>query len=47
VADPGGSTSRRRVEPIGVDGGRVTVLDTGLGEVRTLSVHRITGVAPV
>jgi hypothetical protein len=47
VADPGGRTTRRRVEPIGVDGGRVTVLDAALGEVRTFSVHRITGVAPV
>jgi hypothetical protein len=47
LADPVGGTARRRVEPIGVDGGRVTVLDTALGEVRTLSVHRITGVAPV
>jgi hypothetical protein len=46
VADPAGVTSRRRVEPLSVDGGRVTVLDTALGEVRTLSVHRITGVAP-
>jgi len=46
LADPSGGTARRRVEPIGVDGGRVTVLDTALGEVRALSVHRITGVAP-
>lgn len=47
LADPSGGTGRRRVEPLGVDGGRVTVLDTALGEVRALSVHRITGVAPV
>lgn len=47
IADPGGGISRRRVEPVAVSGGRVTVLDTALGQVRTLSVHRITGVAPV
>lgn len=45
VADPGGRTARLRVEPIRVDGGRVTVLDTAVGQLRTLSVHRITGVA--
>ena len=47
LADPGGRTSQRRFEPVSVAGGRVTVLDPAVGEIRTLSVHRITGVAPV
>lgn len=46
VVDPGGRTRRRLVEPLGVDGGRVTVYDHGVDEVRALSVHRLTGVAP-
>ncbi|MFP5335117.1 MAG: helicase-associated domain-containing protein [Actinomycetes bacterium] len=45
VADPGGRTARRRVQPLSVAGGRVTVVDVAHGDVRTLSVHRITGVA--
>lgn len=46
VSDPAGAVSRRLVEPLGVAGGRITVFDHGLGEVRTVSVHRVTGVAP-
>ncbi len=44
VSDPTGSVSRRLVEPLSVEGGRVTVLDVGHGGLRTLSVHRLTGV---
>lgn len=46
LADPGGRVSRRLVEPLGIEGGRITVFDHGTGEVRTVSVHRVTGVAP-
>ena len=45
LADPGGRVTRRLVEPLDVNGGRITVFDHGTGEVRTLSVHRVTGVA--
>ncbi|WP_461023947.1 helicase-associated domain-containing protein [Thalassiella azotivora] len=45
VSDGTGRVSRRLVEPLGVSAGRITVFDHGLGEVRTLSVHRVTGVA--
>ncbi|WP_460446990.1 WYL domain-containing protein, partial [Angustibacter aerolatus] len=44
--DAGGRTERRVVEPLSVEGGRVTAFDHGLDEVRDFSVHRITGVAP-
>jgi hypothetical protein len=46
VSDPGGHVARRLVEPLGVSAGRITVFDHGLGEVRTISIHRVTGVAP-
>ena len=45
LADPGGRLTRRLVEPLGIEGGRITVFDHGTGEVRILSVHRVTGVA--
>ncbi|WP_432491024.1 helicase-associated domain-containing protein [Kineococcus gypseus] len=41
-----GSPRRHLVEPLGVEGGRVTAVDRAHAEVRTFSVHRITGVAP-
>ncbi|PPK97379.1 XPB/Ssl2-like helicase family protein [Kineococcus xinjiangensis] len=48
-ADATGQTARRLVEPLSVEGGRVTALDrtdpAGAQEVRTYSVHRVTGVA--
>lgn len=44
VADSSGRVTRQLVEPLTVDGGRVTVLDHGQGVQRTLSVHRLTGV---
>jgi predicted DNA-binding transcriptional regulator YafY len=43
--DGAGVTSRRLIDPVSVDAGRVTAFDRGAGEVRTFSVHRITGVA--
>lgn len=42
--DAEGSPRRQLVEPLGIDGGRVTALEPG-GGVRSYSVHRITGVA--
>ncbi|HEX5535084.1 MAG TPA: helicase-associated domain-containing protein, partial [Actinomycetales bacterium] len=46
ISDPMGQVTRRLVEPLGVSAGRITVFDHGVGEVRTVSVHRVTGVAP-
>jgi hypothetical protein len=43
--DASGRAERREVEPLSVDGGRVTAFDVGTEEVRTFSVHRVTGVA--
>jgi hypothetical protein len=44
TSDPAGAVTRRLVEPLSVDAGRITVLDVGSGGLRTLSVHRLTGV---
>ncbi|HVN13982.1 MAG TPA: helicase-associated domain-containing protein [Kineosporiaceae bacterium] len=44
--DTGGHVARRLVEPLSVEGGRITAFDRGSEEVRTFSVHRVTGVAP-
>ncbi len=44
TSDPAGVVTRRLVEPLSVDSGRITVLDVGVGGLRTLSVHRLTGV---
>lgn len=44
-ADAAGRVERRVVEPLSVEGGRVTAFDTGTEEVRSFSVHRVTGVA--
>jgi Helicase conserved C-terminal domain len=46
VSDPGGHVVRRLVEPLGISAGRITVFDHGVGDVRTISIHRVTGVAP-
>ncbi|WP_432546103.1 helicase-associated domain-containing protein [Kineococcus sp. SYSU DK004] len=43
--DADGLGSRHLVEPVGVDGGRVTAYDRASGAVRSFSVHRVTGVA--
>ncbi len=45
ISDPLGTVERRLLEPLSVDGGRVSALDVGAGTLRTLSVHRVTGVA--
>jgi hypothetical protein len=45
-ADGNGRVERRVVEPLSVEGGRVTALDHASEQVRTFSVHRVTGVAP-
>jgi hypothetical protein len=45
--DADGRPVRRVVEPLTIEGGRVKAYDIGSSEVRTFSVHRITGVAPV
>jgi hypothetical protein len=44
-ADGAGRVERRVVEPLSVEGGRVTAFDRTREEVRTFSVHRVTGVA--
>jgi predicted DNA-binding transcriptional regulator YafY len=44
-ADAAGHVARRLVEPLSVDAGRITAFDRGSEEVRTFSVHRVTGVA--
>ncbi|SDQ65201.1 helicase-associated domain-containing protein [Quadrisphaera sp. DSM 44207] len=46
LTDRTGRTSVRLVEPVTVEGGMVTALDAASGQVRTMSVHRVTGVAP-
>ena len=43
--DAAGLPSRRLIDPVSVEAGRVTAFDRGAQEVRTFSVHRITGVA--
>jgi hypothetical protein len=45
--DGDGRPVRRVVEPLTVDGGRVQAYDVGASEVRTFSIHRVTGVAAV
>ncbi|HET8614628.1 MAG TPA: helicase C-terminal domain-containing protein [Actinomycetales bacterium] len=45
-ADATGRTERRVVDPLRIDGGRVTAFDHGTQGVRGFSVHRVTGVAP-
>ncbi len=47
LADAAGRTVVRQYSPVHVDGGLVTALDAESGAVRTFSVHRISGVAPV
>jgi hypothetical protein len=44
-ADAAGHVARRLVEPLSVDAGRITAFDRGSEDVRTFSVHRVTGVA--
>jgi hypothetical protein len=46
-ADASGRTERRIIEPLSVDGGRVSAFDQRTDGVRGFSVHRVTGVAPV
>ena len=45
-ADARGVVARRLVEPLSIDAGRITAFDRGADQVRTFSVHRVTGVAP-
>ncbi len=45
ISDPLGTVERRLLEPLSVEGGRVSALDVAAGTLRTLSLHRITGVA--
>jgi len=42
-----GQPVRRLVDPVSVDAGRVTAFDRMSGELRTFSVHRVSGVAPI
>jgi hypothetical protein len=46
-ADASGRAERRVIEPLAVEGGRVTAFDHATDGVRGFSVHRVTGVAPV
>ncbi|NAZ84229.1 DNA-binding protein, partial [Kineococcus sp. R8] len=43
--DGEGAARRHLVEPVGVEGGRITAVDRAEQTVRSYSVHRITGVA--
>ena len=43
--DATGLVERRVIEPLRVEGGRVTAFDHAADEVRSFSVHRVTGVA--
>ncbi len=43
--DAAGRVERRVIEPLSVDGGRVTAFDHSTADVRAFSVHRVTGVA--
>lgn len=43
--DGTGLVERRLIEPLRVEGGRVTAFDHAADEVRSFSVHRVTGVA--
>jgi hypothetical protein len=45
-ADSTGRPSRRMIDPLSVEAGRVNAFDRGAQELRTFSVHRVTGVAP-
>jgi predicted DNA-binding transcriptional regulator YafY len=45
--DNHGTSSERIVDPLGLEGGRLTALDHRSEEVRTFAVHRITAVTPV
>jgi hypothetical protein len=45
-ADASGRAERRVIEPLAVEGGRVTAFDHATDGVRGFSVHRVTGVAP-
>ena len=45
-ADSTGRPSRRMIDPLSVEAGRVNAYDRGAQELRTFSVHRVTGVAP-
>jgi hypothetical protein len=44
-ADAAGAVARRLVEPLSIEAGRITAFDRGADQVRTFSVHRVTGVA--
>ncbi|PWJ55209.1 Helicase conserved C-terminal domain-containing protein [Quadrisphaera granulorum] len=46
MSDAAGRLTVRQYSPVAVDGGLVTALDATSGQVRTMSVHRISGVAP-
>jgi predicted DNA-binding transcriptional regulator YafY len=45
-ADATGQTTRRLVEPLSVEAGRIHAFDRAAEQVRVFSVHRVTGVAP-
>ncbi|MBC3763104.1 helicase-associated domain-containing protein [Quadrisphaera oryzae] len=45
TSDAAGRLVVRQLSPVAVDGGLVTALDAESGQVRTMSVHRISGVA--
>lgn len=44
--DATGASGRRLVDPVTVEAGRVIAFDQGARELRTFSIHRVTGVAP-
>jgi predicted DNA-binding transcriptional regulator YafY len=44
--DSAGHPSSRLVEPLRLEGGRITAFDRGSEQVRTIPVSHVTGVAP-
>lgn len=47
ISDPLGTVERRLLEPLSVEGGRLSAVDVARGTVRTVALHRVTGVASV
>ena len=45
--DNHGASTERIIDPLGLEGGRLTALDHRSEEIRTFAVHRITSVTPV
>jgi hypothetical protein len=44
--DGNGSTARLLVEPVAVEGGRISALDLASAQLRTFALHRVSSAAP-